>query len=432
MGAIGGLLGVGGGQSGTGIAPAQQANVVSPTTNGQAQGAYGQNQAALQSQQNLMNVLNSQNGIGNQSQVYGQLQGVANGTGPNPAQAMLNQSTGQNVASQAALMAGQRGASQNVGLLARQAAMQGANTQQQAVGQGATLQANQQLNAINAAGNIANTQAANQIAATGANTSAQQAEQGNLLNAIQGQNSSNVSSQSSVNAANAGLANTQLQGQQGLIGGVMNAAGSATNLFNHGGAVNMAQGGTAGPQSSFGQFLATVSAGSGSPVTTPQFSGNNPGAAAIAAMGKSKKEKDTSDGSYAPGDTGTSDGYDQMQQSGQLGMGPTVPGSSSGVGSYVSSVSGAAGPAFKGGGMVDIVVSPGEKIVSPEAAKKAAAGGKLEAKTVPGKAMVSGDSVKNDTVPLKARPGTVIVKRTRANNDPKGFVRDAIAKRGKK
>lgn len=77
-----------------------------------------------------------------------QLQNIANGQGPNPAQAMLNQATGQNVANQAALMAGQRGASANAGLIARQAAMQGAGIQQNAAGQGATMQANQSLGAL--------------------------------------------------------------------------------------------------------------------------------------------------------------------------------------------------------------------------------------------------------------------------------------------
>lgn len=89
----------------------------------------------------------------NQSQnIQAQQQSLANallsqsqGQGPNPAQAALAQATGQNVAAQNALMAGQRGASANPALLARQAAMQGAQTQQNAAGQAATLQAQQQI-----------------------------------------------------------------------------------------------------------------------------------------------------------------------------------------------------------------------------------------------------------------------------------------------
>lgn len=87
-----------------------------------------------------------------QAQVYQQQQGLAQallaqsqGQGPNPAQAMLAQNTGQNMQRQAGMMAGQRGASVNPALLARQAALQGAGIQQQAVGQAATMQAQQQL-----------------------------------------------------------------------------------------------------------------------------------------------------------------------------------------------------------------------------------------------------------------------------------------------
>lgn len=102
-------------------------------------GGAGGVQAQTGALQGLQNVLGQQQGLANQ------YQGLANGTGPNPAQAALNQSTGQNIAAQAALMAGQRGAGANVGLMARQAAQQGAATQQQAVGQSATLQAQQQI-----------------------------------------------------------------------------------------------------------------------------------------------------------------------------------------------------------------------------------------------------------------------------------------------
>ncbi len=89
---------------------------------------------------------------GNQAQTYGQQQNLAktlldqsNGSGPNPAQAQFNQNTAANVANQAALAAGQRGASANVGAIQRQNANMGAGVQQQAVGQEATLDAEQRL-----------------------------------------------------------------------------------------------------------------------------------------------------------------------------------------------------------------------------------------------------------------------------------------------
>jgi hypothetical protein len=237
---------------------------------------------ALASQQALAN---QQQGLINQQQnTAGQLQGIANGTGPNPAMAALNQTTGQNVANQASLMAGQRGASSNVGLLARQAAQQGAATQQQAVGQGATMQAQQELGALSGLttqqqaigntqqaiggtnqsvaniasqqigqqqsqqqalasqaqaqlaaqqaalgnfGNTSNTLAGQQIAQTQANTSAQQNEQSILQNALAGSNSQYVGAQNSVNSANSGLANTTMLGTQKGIGGLFSGSSSA-------------------------------------------------------------------------------------------------------------------------------------------------------------------------------------------------------------
>ncbi len=334
-GAFGGLLGTAGGAGGTGYAAPQQAKILQPTTSADAQSAQGgvehglQNSdalyAALQGQKgiqaqnnvlgqgnalyaalnqnngtraegaamgqqgNLAGQLGGANGVGIQTGAVGglqnvlaqqqgtanQLQGIANGTGPNPAQAALNQTTGQNVANQAALMAGQRGASSNVGLMARQAAQQGAATQQQAVGQGATMQAQQELGAINAltgqqqamgatntniagigSGLTAAQQAAisNQYGQGAGIVGQQQAQQGinagiannmvgnqmtannqyvqqNLANAgqqygvIQGVNNANVAAQGNVNTANAGLANQRQSDQGGLLGGVMQGAG---------------------------------------------------------------------------------------------------------------------------------------------------------------------------------------------------------------
>lgn len=163
---------------------------------------------------------------------------------------MLNQATGANVANQAALMAGQRGASANTGLIARQAAMQGANTQQQAAGQGATMQANQSLNALGAAGNMANTQAAQQQAATGANTQAQQQEQQNLLNSIAGVNSANVQNQAGVNQANANINSSRNQMVGNVIGGVASGIGAGLMAAAEGGQVPMMAEGGQAPQPS--------------------------------------------------------------------------------------------------------------------------------------------------------------------------------------
>lgn len=224
----------GGAPNGAGF-QAASAPITAGTNAQQVTGAFYNNQDALAQQQQLLQALQSQNGIGNQSQVYGQLQGVVNGSGPNPAQAMLNQATGANVANQAALMAGQRGASANPALIARQAAQQGGALQQQAAGQGATLQAQQSLNALGQAGTLAGQQVSNQIGAVGANTAANQTEQAQLLAALAAQNNANVANTGNMNSANAGMAGVNANNTAKAVGGLLNAGGGAIGLQGLGG-----------------------------------------------------------------------------------------------------------------------------------------------------------------------------------------------------
>lgn len=227
MGGIANMVGnlVGGGSPNNANFQAQAANLQQPTTADMATNAYNSSLNGISQQQQLANALANQGGLQNQSGVYSQLQGIANGTGPNPAQAMLNQ-TGQNVANQAALMAGQHGAGANVGLMARQAAQQGANTQQQAVGQGALLQAQQALGALGQMGNMANTQVANQMAGTNNLNQMTQGEYQQLLNSINAQNQANVGMTGNMNQVNAQMAAGNAQRQAGLLGYGMNALGS--------------------------------------------------------------------------------------------------------------------------------------------------------------------------------------------------------------
>jgi len=143
---------------------------------------------------------------------------------------MLANSTGQNVANQAALMAGQRGAGQNAGMLARQAAMQGANTQQQAAGQGAALQANQSLNALGQMGSLATNQANQYGNAANAYSQAAQGAQSNILNGIQGQNNAAVGMQSNINNVSGQLANNVATQQGGMFGSIMNQMPGMANM----------------------------------------------------------------------------------------------------------------------------------------------------------------------------------------------------------
>lgn len=248
----GGLAGLIGGIFGNDNQPKPQlANIMQPVNADQANRAYLQTQQGLQQQQDFLHALSAQGGIGNQASVFGQQQALAGqlqqnalGQGPNPAQAALAQQTGNNVAQQSALMAGQRGGAANVGLLGRQAAMQGANTQQQAVGQSATLQAQQQLAAQQQLGQqqanmsgLASQQVSQQGNALNAYNAGAQGQQGQLLGGIQGYNNAAIANQGNLNSNNTAI-NLQNQSQQNsAIGGAIGGIGSAF------GAIKLAHGG---------------------------------------------------------------------------------------------------------------------------------------------------------------------------------------------
>lgn len=380
-------------------------------------------QQALNQQQNLYGQLAGQNGIGNQGQVFNQqqqlanqLQGVANGQGPNPAQAMLNQQTGQNVAQQAALMAGQRGSSANAGLLARQAAQQGAATQQQAVGQGASMQAQQSLAALgqlqNQQANMANlatTQVGQQQGALGQQAGlANQLTQNNLANSQQAlqqqqlqygqvnqQNQQALNQQQGINNINAGMAQQVIGGQNQMnlqqqqqgndtTSGILKGLGTAAMLLNQGGEVE-------GPKSAVGKFL--------------------------------KGGLQNFTGSYAPAQQSQ---QQQPQKSGSQAL-------TEGLGTLLANKL-----KMAKGGKVPALLSPGELYVPPSQTKKVADGKESAnhaGKRVPGKAKVKGDSLKNDTVPAKLEEGGIVIPRSIATSKdaPKkaaAFVRAVLAKQG--
>lgn len=462
----------------------QQQNLANQLAENNGAGNQG---AAMNQQQALNAQLSGANGVGTQNAAIsglggiagrqqgleGQYQNIANGTGPNPAMAQLNQTTGQNVANQAALMAGQRGASSNVGLLARQAAQQGAATQQQAVGQGATMEANQRLNAlqglsnaqqaqvgtqqaigglgttqagmqqagIGAQGNLAaqelaaqqaqqqaianqaNVVTGQQIGATTANSQAQLANQQAMQNALQGINSNNVAMQGNINSANAGFANTKMQGQQGFIGGLMNGIGGAAGLPGLGGGPTKAAGGgevvkmqeggdvpqpqpvgeaaaapQSGPQSSFGKFLQGWASGvspTGNAGVSP-ITGSNAGAAAL--------------------DTGTSNMVKGIAS--RVGGAAEPPASPAPAGPG-SSPMGNSGELMKAlGGL-------------------ASTGGHVAAKAPSEKAVKKGNSYDNDKIDAKLSEGEIVLPRSvTMSDDPikssTEFVRKVLAKRGKR
>jgi hypothetical protein len=219
------------------------ANMQAGTNAAQLNTAYDNAQTGLGAQQNFLNALQAQNGIQNQNDIYNQMGAMGRGEGPNPAQAMLNQQTGNNVSNQAALMAGQRGAGANAGLMARQAALAGGNIQQNAIGQGAALQAQQSQNAINSQMGIAQNQINQQgQAVQGYNTAAQN-EQNILQGANSAYNTASVSNQANLNNVNAQISQGNQSAGNGLSGGIMKGISSIAGgggMFAEGGEVGEA------------------------------------------------------------------------------------------------------------------------------------------------------------------------------------------------
>lgn len=164
----------------------------------------------------------------------GQYGNIAAGTGPNPALTALANQTGTNVANTAALQAGQRGSSGNVGLMAREIGQTGAATQQTAVGQAANTQANQSLNALSAEGALQGQIGSQALGEQGTAASVY----GTAANANTGQNNTNVSNFAQAQGLNqataAGNTSNAAATQGGLIGGIGTAL---TSIFDKGGEV---------------------------------------------------------------------------------------------------------------------------------------------------------------------------------------------------
>lgn len=228
------------------------------TTSGQNEFGRQQSQDVFNQQQSFLNALSSQYGLNpQQAQIFAQQQGLANqfqgqanGQGPSIAQSMLTEKTGQNIQGQAALMGSARGAQANPGLIARQATMQGGGIQQQAVGQAATLRAQEQQQAMM---NLQNQQRAmaglatqgqaqqqgaiSQLATQGTNI------QSSLENAIATQNQQRLGKYGADQGVAVNSANNNMQ----LLGAGIGAAGTlgASALMSAG--AGAAAGGVGGP-----------------------------------------------------------------------------------------------------------------------------------------------------------------------------------------
>lgn len=428
--ALAGLLTVQNGYQ-AGLAPTQQSNYggLLGQSSGNALAGYGQAQELQGQEQNLANTLQSQ----------------AAGGGPNPAQAALAQNTGNNVSQQAALMAGQRGSGANAGLIARQAAMQGVATQQNATGQAATLQAQQTLAAQQAL--------QQQQALMGGQNIQEQGVNAGLLNtAATAQNAQNNTSvqntmgaqginaqiaQNNANATNATAAGLMGGGASGLMsmlakGGEVGKDGTKVenpklaavpkkdrisnalypshlkaaadiyhgNKYADGGPViDPATAQAFGQGTGWGQAPAPKPApqtmASGGSISTP-YAPNLSNAAFLAQSGKSGGGG-ASIPSFSPGALSGSQ-LDSLNQG--LGYTPMAQ-TNSAIGGSAPNLGLASSPASSGGPSLGLDF--GSMMASGGAVDYRSGG------TVPGNPKVNRDDLKNDTVPIVASPKEIVL-----------------------
>lgn len=465
-GALGGNVtntntqGIGGITSALGL-NAESANITPGTNVAQLNNAYTGANNAINAEVGLANTVNPgvQTGVNAQNQVLNQELAMAGGAGPNPAKAQLAQTTGTNVSNEAAALAGQRGSSANVGLAARTIGQQGATTQEQAAGQAATLEAQQQIAAQNNAVNIAAQQVAQGQGATTALNSAQQNEQGILQNANTSLNNAGVSQQSNINNVNA-------QQNANVLGGITKAASALPivgGLFERGGEVGKAGISPHGKHKL--DFIHKMTKmgmehyDSGGSVYNPIqdqtapidiHSGENLN---LTPIGGKKKEASpvpmgTSSDSTDPNITGQNNSLaasSDVMTGGAADAGPSAA---------LAEDAGILAMAYKGGEMhshfdnhfenyfkggeskkVPAMVSPGEVYLPPDAVDRVKHGADplKEGMRIPGKAKVRGDSLKNDTVPATLEEGGVVIDREHVKHPDKArlFVLKSLRATGK-
>jgi hypothetical protein len=451
----------------------QQADLSQALANPYVAALAGQTNSNIGQQQALVNALQAQGGVGNQASVMGQQQALANqlaamarGEGPNPAMAQLANTTGQNVANQAALMAGQRGAGANAGLMARQIGQQGAAAQQQAAGQAAAMRAQQQLNAIGALqgqqgamANLASQQVAQQQAGLGQLGNLTNAQQAAMIQAMlqnQGmQLQQQGLQQSAANALNQAALQKQGLGQSGAE--AMNAAA----LQQQGLGQNAAQAQNAAMLQNANQQMGALGGYNSANIgNVANFNEANQQKYKTDLLHATQAINMVSDalsgplkafGMGAPG--GAAGGGGGASAAGPLAMaalaegGPVYANSSNQSASMKENYKGKSefgrfmyahgGKAPKD---VPALVSPGEIYLSPDKAKKAKAGkiDPLKGEKIKGKPVVKGavNSYANDTVPKTLKEGGIVLPRSvTQSKDPKAaaerFIAALKAKKGK-
>lgn len=366
-----------------------------------------------------------------QQGLFGNLQSVANGNGPNPAQNMLNQATGANVANQAALMASQRGAGANAGLLARQAAMAGSGTQQQAAGQAATLQSQQQLNALNAQSGVLGQMGNQNIAEQGANNSLFGAATG----AQNTQDANTISNYGNAQGLNQKTAQNNADATNKTLGGLTNGIGAIAALFAHGGQVPSHFQHMHALYHADNPKLATVPEkyrfANGGAVPNPTSTATNTGTSTATSTAlsvdqrktKAQKLNDIMDPN-STASVGYADGGDVLA--------PDFKGVQRRIGNWATE------------GQTDLQMKAAKSVAQnggesqmlpPDMKSTTAVSDYRSGGSVSGMAKVAGDSLKNDTQPAMLSPKEIVLPRsiTMAPDAPekaKAFVEAILRKQG--
>lgn len=463
-----------------------QANLQNPFNAGTVQGTQGQINNSMAQQQAFTNAMAGQGGLGNQSSVFSQQQGLANqlgqqaaGGGPNPALAQLSQATSNNIKNQAALMASQRGAGQNAGLLAKQAAEQGVAAQQQAAGQASVMRAQQQLAAQqqlqaqqSQMAQLATQQVGQQQQGVNAMGQLALGNQQQVLGMLASQNQAQLAQQQGLNQLQLAQAqgfnntNAQMAQQQNSIAAQMAMQGSAIGSANAQATAQnnmMAQGINAQVAGQNAQTNAAIAGGILGAGGTYMAKGSAGGAAAAAAHGGMIQK--FANGGAAWGGAPTLD-YNPNAFSSALSSNFKMPkeagGPASSLGQKTKSQADSGGGTwfpqrFSSGednsysaplaikhelpavpNAINSGVGP-----TPAPMPLVAHGGQINVGAklksgghVPGKAKVSGDSLKNDDVKALLSPGEIVIPRsiTKSKDAPKKaaeFVASILARKGK-
>jgi hypothetical protein len=383
-------------------------------------------------------VQGKQNALGNQ------IQGVANGTGPNPALSQLQATTQQNIGQANAQLAGNRNL--NPALAAKMANQNLVQTNQAAGNQAATLSAQQQLGALSQLGSLYGQQ---QQGAIGQQTTMNEANLGaEKINAgVAQQNAENA------NKANMGLLQSGASLAAAATGGKIKKTqiGSNPHMYADGtpdgGVAPVSEGTTDTPDSIASDASAGIGwSGDKSLGTDPAYASpavnaalNPGGVSATAPMSTPMSGETTAPTMQQSPINGPSSGVGKYLANFLKGFADSQinkPSQTGGMMSAAMKAAPMASAAFHKGGKVDAILSPGEKYLTPAEAREVAKNKeKVTAvgKRVPGKAKVPGDSLANDIVPAKLEEGGIVVPRSKMGSakEAAAFVKAHFAKRGK-